>query len=92
MKPRSHFASALLIAAVPATGTAAFAQQRDPAAPAARRSPEWLKSGVIPQAFVPSFLPSGEQIDHLVLKLEPDDVPFVYPNSVGARIFQEQAR
>jgi hypothetical protein len=71
---------------------AAFAQQPDPAAPAARRSPEWLKSGVIPQAFLTSFLPSGEQIDHLVLKPEPDHLPFVYPNSFGARIFQEQAR
>src|ERR1700739_829563 len=62
MKPRAYVASACLLAAILSSGPGPFAQQggQSLASEPARRSPGWLKSGVIYQIFVRSFSPSGD--------------------------------
>jgi hypothetical protein len=82
MKPRPYCASALLAAVIVATGSAAFAEQADPAIASlpARHSPEWLKSGVIYQVFVPSLSPS-------VTKPETYCVPFCFAEQLWGTHF-----
>jgi len=87
MKPRPYCASALLAAVIVVTGSAAFAEQADPAIASlpARHSPEWLKSGVIYQVVVHCLSPS-------VTKPQLTAFHFVSLNSFGAHISEKQAR
>ena len=63
MKSRRFVVLACCIfAASPETGFQSYAQKPDPAIASleARRSPDWLKSGIVYQVFVRSFSPAGD--------------------------------